>query len=79
MNSYLKGSVSGVFKELYSERSKTELLHALWTNAYNLKNIIYLKDFKALLNFQLNLTSKITYMSIFELKSGPYQLKKLWS
>lgn len=79
MNSYLKSSVSEVFKELYSERSKTELLHALWTNAYNLKNVIYLKDFKALLNFELNLTSKITYMSIFELKSGPYHSKKLGS
>ncbi|MGL6098196.1 MAG: hypothetical protein ACRCZ9_04150 [Fusobacteriaceae bacterium] len=79
MNAYLKGSISEVFKELYSERKKTELLHALWTNAYNLKNVIYLKNFKSLLNFELNLVSKITYMSIFELKSGPYRLKKLWS
>ncbi|WP_297407878.1 transposase [uncultured Cetobacterium sp.] len=79
MNSYLKSSVSEVFKTIYSHRSKTELLHAIWTKSYNLRDTIYIGNFKALLTFELNLTKKITYDSIFTLKSGPYQAKKLWS
>lgn len=73
MRSYIESSVSDFFKKLYIHRSKIELLHAIWSKTYDLRNTIYLRNYNALKLFELKLMNQITYDSIFKLKCSPLQ------
>ena len=73
MKSYIDSSVSNFFKDIYSHRSKIELLHGIWSKSYNLRNTIYLRNNSSLNLFELKLLNQITYDSIFKLKCSPLQ------
>ena len=73
MRSYIEISVSDFFKKLYIHRSKIELLHAIWSKTYALRDTIYIRNYSALKLFELKLMKQITYDSIFKLKCNPLQ------
>lgn len=71
LNNYFKLASSQLFADIYSHRGKTELLHSIWHNAYDLRNVFYLRDFKALVRFEFNLMKKISYDALFTLNTSP--------
>ncbi|WP_462425244.1 transposase [Fusobacterium sp. THCT13E1] len=73
MKSYIDSSVSNFFKNIYTHRSKIELLHGIWSKSYNLRNTIYLRNLTSLNLFELKLINQITYDSIFKLKCSLLQ------
>jgi|GEM_PF-3804341 len=73
MRSYIESSVNDFFKNLYTHRSKIELLHAIWSKTYDLRNTLYIRNYSALKLFELKLINQITYASLFKLKCSPLQ------
>lgn len=73
IKSYLNSSINNFFKDIYSHRSKIELLHGIWSKNYNLRNTIYLRNNSSLNLFELKLINQITYDSLFKLKCSPLQ------